>query len=305
MRVFACVCLFALAFGPGVAHADSTGDALATTRSAIDATAERWFEGHNDAADLDARIAQLEEDIKSAEARVASAREVATARALFMYKGAGMDVANLFGDTIVESARRAELIGSANAQNHAALDELTDSVKALKAQHEELVESRAELESTLEGVANERQALDAQLTSLQDDAARAASAAAESRTPSVRRVETVESSPTAAPTAPPEPTPPPRTTTPPAGAVSSHHDHPFLVCTRRIESGGNYSIVSSNGLWHGAYQFLPSTWNAVAAHAGRSDLIGVLPSRASAYDQDEMAWALYQWQGNGPWGGRC
>ena len=77
------------------------------------------------------------------------------------------------------------------------------------------------------------------------------------------------------------------------------------MCTRAVESGGNYSIVSSNGLYYGAYQFLPATWNATAAHAGRMDLVGVLPSRASAYDQDEMAWTLYQWQGNGPWGGRC
>ena len=23
------------------------------------------------------------------------------------------------------------------------------------------------------------------------------------------------------------------------------------------------------------------------------------------YDQDEMAWDLYGWQGNAPWGGRC
>jgi hypothetical protein len=87
--------------------------------------------------------------------------------------------------------------------------------------------------------------------------------------------------------------------------VSPHHNDPFLVCTRAHESGGNYSVVSSSGLYYGAYQFLPSTWTATAAHAGRMDLVGVLPSHASAYDQDEMAWTLYQWQGNGPWGGRC
>jgi len=26
---------------------------------------------------------------------------------------------------------------------------------------------------------------------------------------------------------------------------------------------------------------------------------------SSVYDQDDMAWNLYQWQGTGPWGGRC
>jgi hypothetical protein len=38
---------------------------------------------------------------------------------------------------------------------------------------------------------------------------------------------------------------------------------------------------------------------------GRLDLVGVLPSTASQYDQDEMAWSLYLWQGTTPWGGRC
>ena len=57
--------------------------------------------------------------------------------------------------------------------------------------------------------------------------------------------------------------------------------------------------------YYGAYQFLPSTWDTTAVHAGRRDLVGVLPSRASQFDQDETAWSLYQWQGKGPWGGRC
>ena len=57
--------------------------------------------------------------------------------------------------------------------------------------------------------------------------------------------------------------------------------------------------------YYGAYQFSPTTWNMVASHSGRMDLIGVLPSQASAYDQDELAWSLYQWQGNRPWNGRC
>ena len=86
--------------------------------------------------------------------------------------------------------------------------------------------------------------------------------------------------------------------------MSPHHDDPFLVCTRARESDGNYSVVSPSG-YYGAYQFLPSTWDTTAVHAGRLDLVGVLPSRASEFDQDEIAWALYQWQGKGPWGGRC
>ena len=87
--------------------------------------------------------------------------------------------------------------------------------------------------------------------------------------------------------------------------MSPHHNDPFLVCIRHRESRGNYSVINPSGPWYGAYQFLSSTWNVTARHAGRLDLVGVLPSDASAYDQDEMAWSLYQWQGSGPWGGAC
>jgi peptidoglycan hydrolase CwlO-like protein len=111
---------------------------------------------------------------------------------------------------------------------------------------------------------------------------------------------------TAAPAPPPpppaEPASPPYQATP---GVHPHHDDPFLSCVRQRESGGNYQIVSSDGLYYGAYQFLQTSWNSTANHAGRPELIGVPPNQASVYDQDDMAWDLYQWQGMGPWGGHC
>jgi hypothetical protein len=63
--------------------------------------------------------------------------------------------------------------------------------------------------------------------------------------------------------------------------------------------------VSSNGQWYGAYQFARSTWDAIASQAGRHDLVGVAPNRASVADQDAMALALYRSQGKAPWGGAC
>jgi hypothetical protein len=110
----------------------------------------------------------------------------------------------------------------------------------------------------------------------------------------------------APPTAPPTTAPAQVVFTPPSssGGVSPHHNDPFLVCTRARESAGDYGAVSPSG-YYGAYQFLPSTWDVTVLHEGRSDLVGVLPSHASPYDQDEAAWTLYQWQGNAPWGGRC
>jgi hypothetical protein len=80
----------------------------------------------------------------------------------------------------------------------------------------------------------------------------------------------------------------------------------FLSCVRNRESGGNYGIYNSGGSGAaGAYQFLPGTWNSIAAAVGRSDLVGVDPAQASPADQDAMAGALYAQQGSAPWGGYC
>jgi hypothetical protein len=100
---------------------------------------------------------------------------------------------------------------------------------------------------------------------------------------------------------PPPPPPPPPAPRSPGGLAN----HPFLVCTRRIESGGNYGAVNPSGTYRGAYQFSRSTWDSTARHAGRSDLVGVDPAAAAPADQDFLALHLYQWQGAGPWLGRC
>jgi len=96
----------------------------------------------------------------------------------------------------------------------------------------------------------------------------------------------------------------PRGTPRPSGSGSSSD---FLACTRGHESANYpdpYAVNTGNG-YYGAYQFLPSTWNSTAQAAGRSDLVGVLPSNASPADQDAMATQLHSTAGNQPWGGRC
>ncbi len=70
---------------------------------------------------------------------------------------------------------------------------------------------------------------------------------------------------------------------------------------RACESFGSYTIVSGDGLYHGAYQFSVATWNATANVAGRPDLVGVLPSAASAADQDALALNLWSRRGFAPW----
>jgi hypothetical protein len=94
---------------------------------------------------------------------------------------------------------------------------------------------------------------------------------------------------------------------PVSGSVSSSSNPgDFLSCVRQRESGGNYGVYNSGGSGAaGAYQFMPGTWNGIAASSGRSDLVGVDPAQASPADQDAMAQALYAQQGSAPWGGGC
>ena len=88
--------------------------------------------------------------------------------------------------------------------------------------------------------------------------------------------------------------------------ASNSYPGDFLACVRQRESGGNYGIYNAGGSGAaGAYQFMPGTWNGIAASTGRSDLVGIDPAQASPADQDAMAQALYSQQGAAPWGGGC
>lgn len=61
----------------------------------------------------------------------------------------------------------------------------------------------------------------------------------------------------------------------------------------QCESGGNPTIVSASGKYHGLYQFSVSTWQAVGGSG--------LPSKASAAEQTKRAQILYERSGAGQW----
>ncbi len=73
-------------------------------------------------------------------------------------------------------------------------------------------------------------------------------------------------------------------------------------CIVAKESGGNYGIVSSNGRYHGAYQFSRPTGDATAQRMGRADLVGTPVSQWSRYEQDMAFWTLWNnGAGRGNW----
>jgi hypothetical protein len=80
---------------------------------------------------------------------------------------------------------------------------------------------------------------------------------------------------------------------------------PFLRCVIQAESGGNYQAISPTGQYMGAFQFAQPTWNEAARLAGIPSLIGVPPYKASPRDQDLLAIALYNADGEQPWYDPC
>jgi prefoldin subunit 5 len=293
---------------PAASSAQTTAESLANARASIDATANQWFTAQREAADLDAKIATLTNTMTRLERRVDQVRVVAGARAVELYESdtqalGGVIGGHVMGGDPLELGRRAALISQSNANGQVAIDELEAALSDLHARREQLGKAKSAQARAIRDLARRRHALDRELASL-----RLRSARATARTQLAAAVVNRAAAPTgptvASPPALPKLPAPALITAPVSTSASPHHNAPFLVCTRARESAGNYSVVSSAG-YYGAYQFSPTTWNVTATHAGRLDLVGASPSAASEYDQDEMAWTLYSWQGNSPWGGRC
>ena len=92
----------------------------------------------------------------------------------------------------------------------------------------------------------------------------------------------------------------------PYPALSDPALNGFLSCVVQAESGGNYGIVSPNGLYMGAFQFSQPTWNSAAQAAGLGLLVGVPPNQVTRAEQDTVAVALFALDGQQPWlGDRC
>ena len=236
-RFVALACFSALVAFPGTAHAQSTQARLNSTRHAIDIAAQHWFAAQNKAAALDARIARLERDIASAEARVASAKHIATSLASSMYERASVGYTDMIGNDVIESARRAELIDRANSKNVSAIDELNASLNDLRGQHKLLVVARSKQADAVAAVASERASLDTKLASLRDEAQREAAAAGAGR--SARRVAPVHTASVAtasAPAFPTAPNPQPAAVSAPVAAA------PVYIGWRRHEPAPQRSV---------------------------------------------------------------
>ena len=274
-----------------LADADKTVEAL---RREADQASQAYFDALAQAQALDAQISEIEARLPALEQRRRVLRIRAQARAVAAYKRAGMQVDALIdAEDALSAARRTRFLERLNAGDNAAFDDLARVSEQLQLQQHQLQNARRAQQAALDDLQARGRDIDAKLQAAENRrrSLRADAAAAKAR-PVVPK-----GNGGAPPTAPGDYNPTPGT--------HPMHDQPFLVCTRTRESHGNYQAYNPAGPYMGAYQFLQSTWNSSANHAGRPELIGVPPNTASEYDQDDLAWALYQWQGAGPWGGGC
>ncbi len=276
-----------------------TDQAVAAAQARADTAANAYFAALDKSQELDRQVADLQQNIAQIEQRVAELRDTARARAVEAYKRSGTPVAAQFGDhaSAMDSARRTVLLDLLNARDDDAANRLRHARDDLGTQKDDLDAARQQQANVVNQLKGEEDKLNADLVSAQNERRRVAEQqAAAAATPAVPAQTASAPAPKGDGAAPA----PSSNYTPTAGE-SPHHNDPFLVCTRTRESGGNYQAYNPAG-YYGAYQFSQSTWNATANHAGRGDLVGIDPRSASEYDQDEMAWTLYQWQGKGPWG---
>jgi prefoldin subunit 5 len=293
------VSLLGVAPSPTAAGTITDADAtIETLRREADQAADAYFETLAKAQALEAQIADVEARLPALEAERRELREAARDRAVAAYKRRGTQLSSIFGaEDALSLLRQTRLLDNLSAADNDAFEELSRVTERLQNQREKLQDARSSLQATLDELQARGNEIDGKLQAAEERrrqlAAEAAAAAA--------RAQAAE--PDAVAPAAPAPAP----IVPYIGTPGAHpqHNHPFLVCTRGIESGGNYQAYNSAGPYMGAYQFLQSTWNSTANHAGRPGLIGVRPDHASQYDQDDMAWVLYQWQGSRPWNGRC
>jgi len=286
------------ALGPGASAADPIQDADATVqtlRRDADHAAQAYFDALARMQTLDAQAAEIEARLPALEAERRALRVAVRARAAEAYKRAGASqLASIIGShDALEAARRTQWLERLNTRDDESFSALQDATEQLEQQRAQLRDAQQAQQQALAQLEATGQEIQAKLQAAEDRRrALAAQAAA-----AVPRPVAPKGSGGAPPGPPPDYVPTPGT--------HPMHDDPFLVCTRNRESGGNYAAYNPAGPYMGAYQLLQSTWNSTANHAGRPELIGVPPNTASQYDQDDMAWSLYQWRGSGPWGGRC
>jgi hypothetical protein len=268
----------------------------------------------------EAEIGSSQDQIQADSSRVSRDHERLQSEAVSAYVNLGSEVSgaeDLFGNA-KEAPTRAEYEEVVSGDIALTIDALHSDESGLRAERGTLEQQEAQDQGTTNQeatLANAARQTEVQLASKQSEitgelavavsqqqAAQAAAAAAAVRAAQAKAVAVV-----ATPSAPLSPS-----TTSTAlqiiGASTSSGDPslpPFLQCVLQAESGGNYGAVSPGGTYMGGFQFSQATWNEAAQLAGMPQLTNVPPNEATAPEQDDLAIALYDADGQQPWNDSC
>ena len=282
-----------------------------------------------DIESLDREITENKQSRRRARgAGACSPRRGSQAAALSAYRSSSAQLSSIVGsESALNAARRVRLIDHVNAHDqtiyrrlHTATKELNARRRALEADHEQQADALAQLQeqSSTRWSASSRSRSNRSRSRLRPQAVRErrggrpgghrARRRRRSR-PRPNRETTAPSTTVPATTAPP-PSAGRAPSLRPATSATRHAIRctttPSSRCVRARESGGNYSVVNPAGPYLGAYQFLQATWNASREPRRTHRTSSAFPrTLATPYDQDDIAWSLYQWRGAGPWGGGC
>jgi len=289
----AAAAVVALGAAPLGAQTTGGGTDVAGLRQQADEASTAYFAALDHYQTITAQIATLQAQLPPLQAEEAARTRVALARAVAAYEGAGSEqLGALMGSAnLLAAAQQVEWLTILNGQDNRALTAMHQAESKLRTDEKALQSAQQDAAGALSTLQAQSATIEAKLTAAQTQANQQAAAAA--------------AAPQGGGGGGSAPAGGGNPNYAPSPGENPHHNDPFLVCTRDRESGGNYGAVNPSGPYMGAYQFLQSTWDSTANHAGRTSLIGVPPNTGSAYDQDDIAWDLYQWQGTGPWGGRC
>ncbi|MFZ0252105.1 MAG: transglycosylase family protein [Acidimicrobiales bacterium] len=187
------------------------------------------------------------------------------------------------------------------AQDRAATNEETTQANAASQKQVELASKQSEITGALAIAVTQQQAAQAAAAAQAVRAAQAAAATAAAAASVASASPPSSGNPTSTSQSAPSAT----ATSDPASTSGDPALPPFLQCVLRVESGGNYGAVSPGGSYMGGFQFSQPTWNEAAQLAGMPQLINVPPNEASPADQDDLAIALYNADGQQPWDDSC
>ncbi len=266
----------------------------------------------------EAAIGSTENQIQSDSGRVSRDRKRLQSEAVWAYIHLGADASGT--PTIFENQTvaptRAEYEDVASGDIALTIDSIHIDENRLRAERATLAQQKAQDEATTNqeatltdaarhtaaSLATQQSEITGQLAVAvaQQQAAQAAAAAA-----AVRAAQAKATAAAATTSRASVPTPTAPLAVPTGASTADPQLPPFLQCVLQAESGGDYQAVSPDGQYMGGFQFSQPTWNQAAQLAGMPQLVNVPPNEATPAQQDDLAIALYDADGEQPWNDQC